>query len=653
MGRGPGRVIPPPIRLGPHPGLRRWRAVAWPLVCAAIVLPDVAQGQQDTIIDPGPPSVEPGFVPADTLALPDSLASDSTVVFVPRNLSLSERRIPPTWSAGVWEWDAEGLRGTRALTLLELLEEIPGVEVLRGGDLGQPSSVSAFGAGPGRVRVYLDGAELAPLDGGVVDLSRVGIAALGSVRVERRGGELRIDLTPIVFQDPRPESYLEVGTGDLNTNLFRGMFAHPDALGGTVTAMLDRIDTSGPRASERGVSFGAGIRHTVFPMDRLAVAWELRRMTSQRPEDLWSPEEVTRSELGLRARYEALPWLSLGLIGQRSSLATEVEQGAKPDSLISTEARSQVALKVSADRDRYWADAEFGVRWGPGWPETRAGLRAGGTLERLGGASVGMERETWTDGTSTELVHARAWTSSFRGFSGFVGVEDGSRGVPYWVPPPVPADTTTTGGEEPEPEPEPEPNPISVTNRTAFRVGVEYRRSDLFLGGALLSVEADSLHPLGLPADRDGLVTPGGSRTALEASVVLPLAWLLDGLSVRGSAQFWEEGEAWRYLPDRSYSARVSFHDIFYDSQNLEVWGDVGVTGRDPMQVPVSEAGEALQTLVPFEQSWFLRVQVRVASARLFIRWDNFTLRPANQDYPDRVLPQTRAMYGIRWTLWN
>ena len=55
----------------------------------------------------------------------------------------------------------------------------------------------------------------------------------------------------------------------------------------------------------------------------------------------------------------------------------------------------------------------------------------------------------------------------------------------------------------------------------------------------------------------------------------------------------------------------------------------------------------------PFQQSWFGRFQVRVSSIRLFLLWDNLTLRGANQDYPGRVLPQTRAMYGIRWTLWN
>ena len=124
---------------------------------------------------------------------------------------------------------------------------------------------------------------------------------------------------------------------------------------------------------------------------------------------------------------------------------------------------------------------------------------------------------------------------------------------------------------------------------------------------------------------------------------------MVDGLSLRGSAQFWSEGDTWRYLPDRSYEARLSFHDVFYESENLELWMDAGVTGRDPMVVP----WEGGQETVPFQQSWFGRLQVRVSSVRLFMRFDNFTVRDMNQDYPGRLTPRIRSMYGIRWTLWD
>ncbi len=105
----------------------------------------------------------------------------------------------------------------------------------------------------------------------------------------------------------------------------------------------------------------------------------------------------------------------------------------------------------------------------------------------------------------------------------------------------------------------------------------------------------------------------------------------------------------WPYVPERIYEGRLAFQNIFFESGNLEIWFDVGVRGRDPMQVPSATGLEP----VPFLQSWFGRLQIRVASVRLFLLWDNFTLRQRNQDYPGRILPPTRAMYGVRWTLWN
>jgi hypothetical protein len=56
---------------------------------------------------------------------------------------------------------------------------------------------------------------------------------------------------------------------------------------------------------------------------------------------------------------------------------------------------------------------------------------------------------------------------------------------------------------------------------------------------------------------------------------------------------------------------------------------------------------------VPFYQSWYGSLEVRIVTVRAFVRWENFTIRRNLQDFPDRLLPQTRAEYGIRWTMWN
>ena len=119
----------------------------------------------------------------------------------------------------------------------------------------------------------------------------------------------------------------------------------------------------------------------------------------------------------------------------------------------------------------------------------------------------------------------------------------------------------------------------------------------------------------------------------------------------------------WRYLPTQSYQASLNFHDTFYPTGNLEVWFDLGVQGRDPMAVPffeevevgVGEEGQvrSVPAMVPFYQSWFVRLQIRIVTVRAFIMWENFTVRQRNQDLPGRILPATRSLYGVRWTLWN
>ena len=65
------------------------------------------------------------------------------------------------------------------------------------------------------------------------------------------------------------------------------------------------------------------------------------------------------------------------------------------------------------------------------------------------------------------------------------------------------------------------------------------------------------------------------------------------------------------------------------------------------------ELPDAVPATVPFYQSWHGFVQVRVQMFRIFVSWENVTIRRNNQDFPGRVLPITRATYGVRWSLFD
>jgi hypothetical protein len=621
------------------------------LFLGLFVLPGAGAGQ-----DPPPPEI-----PLPEVEVPDDeeaqeLEENEEVVL---RLPRAGTGLPTGWETGVWVWDREALQNARALTLAELLYNLPGMVLLRGGDYGQPTGITAFGLGPGSVRIFRDGTELPPLDGGVVDLSRVGMAALDEVRVERRPGELQIHLRSLELLDPRPYTLLEVGTGDLNTNLFRGTFGHPRMAGGHFIIALDRVDTQGPFRAEPGASFGATLGYTTFIGDRASVTWDLRRMTSRRPAELWPPRNVDRTDWALRGRYRLAEGLVAQAFFQRSSLAleSEVEPGDPAFALVNQDSRRQAGVELALKREAFWARAGLRDNEGPGWPGSSQFASGGFHLPVVGGVGLGAEREAWTE-ESNVRVHGRVWTRPLLGISLFAEVDDGRRGVPRFIPPripEVPNGENGDNGDNGDPPEEPPPlAPISFVDRTGIRAGAEFRREGLRLGGALLRVEADVLHPTGLPLDRGAPPVPGGRREGFEVSGRIPLTPILEGLALEGAAQFWDNAGEWAYLPQHNHDARVSYHNVFLESRNLELWADLGARGRDGMTVFLGEASEGpgLAT-VPSYQSWFARIQVRVASARIFIDWENFTVRDGNMDFPERNLLSTRTLFGVRWTMWN
>lgn len=613
-------------------------------------------------------------VPDSVQQLPDSVAPEDSLPPV-HNLPELPRPAPEGFHTGVWEWDRDDLLATRALTLGELVAQVPGVVGLFAGDYGKPRGVSAFGLGGGRIRIFWEGMELPPLEGGVADLSRIGLGGVSHVRVERRGGILRIELRSLENVDPRPYSLVEVGTGDLDTNLFRGTFIHPRALGGSLGGSLDRIDTRGPRSRESGSSTGGWLRYALYRGDRGGLAVEARRMTADR-DTFFEPAEVTRTDLAVRGRVELAPDLVVGGFYGSSSLSGARESEDDTARIeINQESRSQLGLRVGLEKSRFWVEGGYTSQRGEGWPSSTARFGGGLRWERLGAAQAVAEWEEWSgedEGFTT--YHLRGWTAPLWGFSVFGEYEDGARGVPY--PPPIP-DTASGDGTEASATGSGGPSLLRVTDRRFARYGALFDRWGFSLGAARLEMDVDSLALLGLASDREGLWVPGGIHKGFEISVRAPLG--LGPLRLGGQYQDWDpdpEGR-WRYVPDRIWQAGFSFHDVYYESEQLEVFFDVGVQGRDPMPVPFereapgagedgegeegdpvagattgSEAISGLQESGHY-LSWYAWLEIRVQTVRVFLRWENVTNKDENVDFPGTRLPGTRAMYGVRWTLWN
>lgn len=618
------------------------RRLAW-VSCAvtALLVPGPrevrAQQPSDTLVaDTLPPVV----FPEDSLAvLDDTLADTLRVVNLPR----LPRAPSLGWETATWTLDRAAIMGSRDLTLLELLESIPGVIPLRGGDYGAPEAASAMGLAAGRVRIFLEGMELLPLDGGVADLGLVSLAGIEEIHVERGPGELRIHLESLRVEDPRSLSLVEAGTGELDTNLFRGTFVAPRALRGSFGLALERLDTRGSGAQETGSRTAWWLRYGVLPGERYGVLAELRGSSREIGVDVY-PGKLTRTDWTVRARARLGATLTTELFTSGSSLKSDGSAELIPI----RRSRSQHGVRMGWERADLWASGVLRTFGGPDLPSRSLELEAGATLG-YGGVHGRWSSDSWA-GEAASTTMARAWTT-VAGFSLFASWEDGRRGAVIYPPRQPEPSTEPAEGEEPPAEPEASSR---LTDARTFRAGASFRWRGFRIGGAWMSFEVDSLPPLGTELDRAGGVEEGGKRTGWEGTAEVPLP--VDGFALVGTYQTWDE-EA-RYLPARLYSGGIRFHDVFLDTGNFELWGELGVRGHDPMRVPLARDFDQLEqegsfATVPFHQNWYIDIQARIVSLSLFIRWENVMVRQNLQNFPGRVLPATRGFYGIRWKLWN
>lgn len=592
--------------------------------------------------------------PPDTVAVSDSLVADSLLIdsllsvdslaadSVPAdtiyyNMPQPTGRSPSGFATGIWSWDRRSIMSSGANTLAELFQDVPGVIGLLGGDYGTPAAVSSFGQGGAGYRVFRDGFELYPLDGGVADLQRVPLVGISEVRLERSMGQMRIEMLSYQYVEGRPFSIIEAGTGDLDTNMFRGIYADPTALGGSIGVGLERVDTRGrsPDRSEGGNRTGSWARYQFHVGDRLGLGLEYRRNQTQTRVTDYVPT-TTRTDLVASASWRVADGLVIRGLAGRSSLA--VDEVDEVSALGGT--RGQLGATVSADVRGLWAEVTA-RRFEGALPSRNYEARGGFRHAELGGIAGHVERVSWP-GRTTTASSARAWFTPTLHTTLFAEVSDGDYGA---------RDAAVADGFEP-PFAAPEglvPGVAAFTNRRTSRFGAAFALAGFELAGARLDARSELDLPLGTELDAGSDAVTGALRTGYEGSVILPTRWR--ALTIQGSYQWWDEGGP--YLPDEIYRGSFEYHKVFKETGNLELWGSLGVRGHDPMTTFVPTDGGESTTEVRFYQNWYAHVQVRVVTVRLWIGIENASLRRFNQTYPDRLLPLTRTFFALRWDLWN
>ena len=654
---------------------------------AALVAPGLhAQEPPDTTVQETD-SLPPGSPTEESLA-EDTVVTDS----VPPPLVLPV--LPdPAFSGretGIWEWNRTELLGARGQTLWELLSGVPGIMAVRSGDFGSSATAFPVGYSGGGLRVYWDGVEHLPMEGSVPDLSRVPLSGLQSVRVVRRLGGLEVHLSRFVHDDVRAYSLIEAGTGDQDTNVLRGTFSLARAFRGKASLAIERLDTRG-RGSPGAVT-GGWFRYSLHKSENAGLRFEIRRVSSERTDSAVLPTLVNRSDWTLAGSWRVAD----GIVAQAWATGASLSTGdtastssgvpvnpTNPSSAgfpFSAVGRRQYGGGLTAGRGPFWGRITARLNRGAGVVDRDLSIEASALSERWGGGNVRLWREAW-DGEAGTGYDMRLWASPVSYATLFLERGSGRRSVPFLKPLPPPADSIDDQGVPvPGASMDGDPPGSRFSRRSGTRYGLRARWRSFELAGARFSVETDSVWPTLLPFDRDGMVLAQGGRSAWEVMGSVPL-WPR-GLALLGHAQLWEAADSGAigslYLPDHVYQASLSFHRTFLATGNFELWVDLGVQGRSAMAVPLRgpPAGpdtlaptaqrqlrsfalddeteeEMTPAVVPFYQNWYFRLQVRIITVHIFATVENLAARPANQDFPGRLLPATRGLYGVRWTLWN
>jgi hypothetical protein len=167
-----------------------------------------------------------GQLPGDTLS-PDSLTPD-TVDYTARFLQAQQQegiRLPVLPYAGArgprppltrMVFNRDSIEWGHAATVGDLLAQVPGVYLWRGGFIGRPEPVDYQGRGASSAEYYLDGLPYvaAGVDSIGVDPALFSLSFLDRIEVERWPGVIRVELFTRRHDRLAPRSRLGVGRGD-------------------------------------------------------------------------------------------------------------------------------------------------------------------------------------------------------------------------------------------------------------------------------------------------------------------------------------------------------------------------------------------------------------------------------------------------------
>jgi len=577
-----------------------------------------------------PPSRDTLAVPQDTAppavdtirTQPDTVVRRDTV-----QPPLTHAKMPITLDAsGRYHWNREELFAGGGLTLLELLERIPGVTGFRSGWVASPAHTTWLGGG-GRVRVFYDGIELEPFDvrsGGLLDLSEIQLWTLEEVLVERGGDELRVYLRSWRVERTTTASRTDVFTGDEDTNYYRGYIGRRFSHGEAAQAGFQQYGTSGPSSGggdELALIARLGWAGRVASIDAFGIRGRRQRNTQTSDDGYTIPrvnsirrDTYVRVGLGDADRGA---WAQVVLGGQsftreRIDPAESSGDTNDIDTIEEKRSRNQLVGAVGWSGDLLRASIT-----------SRSYARADGfqsltgrlsLAHRFAGVSALGE---WRGDDSSSLgeVSVRLSPFSFLSFSGVASLRR------------HPADLQAN-------------DLVTARGEVALRI-----RSLWFSGGV---VRLDSIHVTPLVVfDSSYVPHDEGPTMALYAGVrgrvwraihadVFAFRWERQGFyrpQLQLRSEIYVRTRWLKKFPSGQFGALISVrHDY-----------------RDGIAFPTDEGPEVARSAHELSSLF----EIRLVDAVLFWRQQYTLGQLPNEFIPGFAVPRQLTLYGVRWDFWN
>jgi hypothetical protein len=627
----------------------------WTVPAACIAL--LAIGRSGAAQDP----VRRDSLADTTAARRDSLVRDSLARVAAERARLERQRVladtvkspiaqahvPASLTIGPgWSWDRNTLPATGALTLGELLDRIPGVTSFRAGWISAPE-MAALNGRFGRIRIFLDGVELDPLSSrlnGQHDLSLVDFFQLEDATVEVGADELRVHLRNWRVRNTTPTTRIDIHTGDLQTNSYRGYYGKRFNGGQVLQLAGDHYATTDRRTGEAGdhtALWGrAGVARENWTAD-VSVLRSGRKFTARDVAGAPDPADtlptmngiwtigIGRFALGDPARG---PWLQALASGQSYSIRnpprTVIDSVAGPGGGGpggSPEEPDTLEVPNDTTRSRPQFVLEGGITRGP------FRIVASGRARRWRGdlsLSPALRAGYSTGGLSLSALGERSPLDSVQRLEGTALLNLGGRfalsGVVSRFTPIEGADTPASLGLRLE---------AGVrASRMWFTLGA-LRRDTAFLPAA---IAFDTTFQPAAQGASNGLFTTLRGKFYRDVGI--------DVTAIRFAS-------AGIYRPQYETRSRLYLDSDMrarFPSGNLNILFALTHEYRSEAIFPTaSEVLESSQYRI-----WGAELEIRLLTATISFQYRNF-LAQEYQQVPGFTMPSVTSIYGIRWTFIN